>query len=346
MHSAHKAEVNKNRQYVAMVCDVVKLIAKLGLPFRGHYEGKDSMSKGNFLEICDFLSQYVDSFREMQQNYFNCTSPEFQNDIINICGTAVRNEITDAVRRVGFFTFMADEARSAKTEQLSLSVRYVDGLSVKQRFLCFVDCSGSHDAEGITTLIVDSLKNLQLQDLPIVGQAYDGAAVMSGHVSGVQQRMKVHNPTALYFHCLAHKLNLVLVNACRVNRTAVAFFNTIQQLYTFFANPGSHATFVNMQNTLGLKAREIGQLSDTRWACRWKSVHAIKSNYAAIVKTLEELSNLRRHHPQKQLALVCTFRRQSSCLRSSSLKTFCELSTWHTRPSQALISLWLRQALL
>ena len=289
--NVHKTEVERNRQYVATACDVVKLLAKLGLPFRGHDERKDSTLKGNFLEVCDFLSSYVDCFRELRKNYFNCTSPEFQNDIIDICGTSVRNEIVEAVRRVGFFTVVADEARSSKTEQLSLCVRYVDGLFVKERFVCFVDCSGSRDAEGITKVIADGLKSLQLQDVPIVGQAYDGAAVMSGNVSGVQQRMRVEHPAALYFHCLGHKLNLVLVNACRVNRAAVTFFNIVQQLYTFFANPGTHNMLVSMQNSLGLKAREIGQLSNTRWACRWKSVDAIKTNYTAIVNTLVELSD-------------------------------------------------------
>ena len=249
------------------------------------------MSKGNFLEMCDFMSGYVESFRDMQQSYFNCSSPDFQNDIINICGAAVRDVIVDAVRNVGFFTIMADEARSSKTEQLSLCLRYADGLNVKERFVTFVDCSTSRDAEGITKVITDCLQELHLQDVPIVGQSYDGAAVMSGHVSGVQSRIRADNPGAMYSHCLAHKLNLVLVDACRINRTAVGFFNTIEQLYKFFANPGAHDIFLSMQKTLGLKAREIGQLSDTRWACRWKSVEAVKINFAAILKSLQAVSD-------------------------------------------------------
>ena len=291
MTEGYNAEVMKNRQYVAIACDIVKLLSKLGLPFRGHDERKNSTSKGNYLEVCDFMSTYIESFREKQQSYFNCTSPEFQNDIINICSTAVRNEIVEGIRKVGFFTIMADEARSSKTEQLSLCVRYVVGLDVKERFITFVDCSSSRDAEGITNVLTESLKTLQIQNVPIVGQSYDGAAVMSGHVSGVQTRMRVDNPGAMYFHCLAHKLNLVLVEACRVNRIAVEFFNTIQQLYKYFSNPGSHDILLNMQKTLGLKTKEIGQLSDTRWACRWKSVEAVKTNYAAVVKALAKLSD-------------------------------------------------------
>lgn len=37
---------------------------------------------------------------------------------------------------------------------------------------------------------------------------------MSGSVSGVQQKIREHYPEAVYIHCLAHKLNLVVCNTC------------------------------------------------------------------------------------------------------------------------------------
>ena len=124
-----------------------------------------------------------------------------------------------------------------------------------------------------------------------VSQVSEVTEVRGGFRGAMGPCPQIDNPVAMYFHCLAHKLNLVLVQACKVNRMAVAFFNTIEQLYKFFANPSSHEIFLNMQNTLGLKVKEIGQLSDTRWACRWKSVEALKSNYAAVVKSLVQLSD-------------------------------------------------------
>jgi len=49
---AHKTEAERNRRYVPVAYDIVKLLAKLGLPFRGHDERRDSTTKGNFLEMC------------------------------------------------------------------------------------------------------------------------------------------------------------------------------------------------------------------------------------------------------------------------------------------------------
>jgi hypothetical protein len=51
-----------------------------------------------------------------------------------------------------------------------------------------------------------------------------------------------------------------------------------------------------MQKTLGINLREIVQQSDTRWACRWKSVNAVKIQYSAILHTLDKLADPSEPH--------------------------------------------------
>ena len=46
-----------------------------------------------------------------------------------------------------------------------------------------------------------------------IGQGYDGAASMSGHVSWVQVLLRELAPMAAYVHCASHRLNLML-NSC------------------------------------------------------------------------------------------------------------------------------------
>jgi hypothetical protein len=164
----------------------------------------------------------------MHQSYFNCTSHEVQNQLIEISASEVRKQIVNNIRESGFFTLMADEARASKTEQLSICVRYAENLDVKERFLSFVDCSSHADADGLSELLRTEVKTLGLQNAAMVAQSYDGAAVMAGHVSGVQQKMKLDHPCAVYIHCLAHKLNLVLVKSCSINRTAAGLKKKIQ----------------------------------------------------------------------------------------------------------------------
>ncbi|CAB4004229.1 Hypothetical predicted protein, partial [Paramuricea clavata] len=44
----------------------------------------------------------------------------------------------------------------------------------------------------------------------LIMQTYDGAAVMSGHLNGVQTLVRQDYAFAFFFHCAAHRLNLVL----------------------------------------------------------------------------------------------------------------------------------------
>ena len=48
---------------------------------------------------------------------------------------------------------------------------------------------------------------------------------MSGEYSGVQARVKAIEKKAVYIHCYAHCLNLVLVDTVKRNRTARNFLD-------------------------------------------------------------------------------------------------------------------------
>ncbi|KAL1267092.1 hypothetical protein QQF64_002767 [Cirrhinus molitorella] len=286
---SHQGTVQKNREYMCKSVDIIKLLAKLGLPFRGHREDADVETRGNYLSLCDLFSKYDPDFKSMQSKYFNCTSRDFQNEIIALCAELVRDEIAKKVHETGFLAVIADEAKSSKTEQLSVCIRYTVGLQIKERFICFVDCSNSRDAAGIVSGIKEGLQSCGLKDIPIIAQSYDGASVMSGHLSGVQQRIREEFPFAVYVHCMAHKLNLVLVESCTVNRDIKTSLNVIDKLYSMFAEPSNHFRFLMMQKTLALKPKEIVQPSETRWACKYRCVYAVKSQYSAIIRCLKEM---------------------------------------------------------
>ena len=92
------------------------------------------------------------------------------------------------------------------------------------------------DSQFLFHTLTCILAELGLDVRLIRSQSYDGAANMSGHKSGLQTRVKEVNPNALYIHCCAHNLNLVLADSCKNCVAAVTFFGTIQKLYTFFSS--------------------------------------------------------------------------------------------------------------
>ena len=112
---------------------------------------------------------------------------------------------------------------------------------------------------------------------------------MSGRCSGVQQRVMEIVPQAIYIHCFAHVLNLVLVDCSKNVSYAVEFFAVLQSLYVFVSSSKAHV-FVRSQKELhpDKPARELQQLSDTRWTCRTSAVDICRT-YDAVLAKLEEI---------------------------------------------------------
>lgn len=87
---------------------------------------------------------------------------------------------------------------------MSICVRYTVGLEINERFLVFLEVSKGHNADFLATEISEFIHKSKLSHLNIIGQSHDGAAVMSGHLGGVQSKIKEKYPSAIFTHCLAH----------------------------------------------------------------------------------------------------------------------------------------------
>ena len=105
-----------------------------------------------------------------------------------------------------------DETQDISTlEQVCICTRYVDesDLYVREDFAGFHDIIGTTAVE-LYGILIKTINKLGLDMQNCRGQAYDGAANVSGHVSSSQTLVRSHYPKALYSHCVGHNLNLVL----------------------------------------------------------------------------------------------------------------------------------------
>ena len=82
-----------------------------------------------------------------------------------------------------------------------------------ERFLTFYDVSSKRLAPAISSAVKQRLRRYgdTLKD-QLIMQTYAGASMMSGHISRVQCLRCADYPSAYFFHCTAHRLNLVLVS--------------------------------------------------------------------------------------------------------------------------------------
>lgn len=286
--NAHRDLTNKNRAYIKTLAEVCLLLARQGLAFRGHDESETSLNRGNFKEICKLLAKCNVDFAAYFNRQINHTSWQTQNDLIEILAKECQLSILSDIKKSKIFSIMVDEARAGRKEQMSLCIRYSSGLEVKERFLKFIDCSGKTTAAELYSLINQELVDLKLSELHLVGQSYDGAAVMSGQIGGLQAKIRETYPYAIYTHCMAHRVNLALLDTCKNVQSIANFFNTLQALYDHFSKPQHHVRYKNIMNELGIKITEISQLSDTRWVSRFSSCATVKRVYPTIIQLLEQ----------------------------------------------------------
>ncbi|XP_068246858.1 zinc finger protein 862-like [Palaemon carinicauda] len=157
---------------------------------------------------------------------------------------------------------------------------------VKESFLQF-EAADKLDAESLPNTIFSCLDKFGLNyKSHLVGQGYDGASVMSGRNLGVAKRIKEICPTTEYIHCYAHRLNLVLVDSTKSVSEAADFFSLLEHLYIFISG-----SYVQLEMYADKPPMELQRLSDTRWSCRYFSVHVVSRCLTSILKVLDDITH-------------------------------------------------------
>ena len=272
----------ENRHYIGAVVDVVALCCKQAIALRGHRESDEEPShvnKGNFLAILNLVAGHDPIVaRRLQEGPQNAkyTHHSIQDNIIHAAAELIREQIA-AETNGNYYAIIADESRdTGHKEQMSLVLRYVvqeDGIHgknvIKESFLGFAAC-GSLPAAGLCETLLTSLRDCRIDLLGCVAQCFDGAAVMSGRCTGVQARIRELCPKAIYVHCFAYRLNLVIVDVVHDTARADDLFTLLQSLHNFLSSPIVHELYVKAQRSRfpDSQPREIPSLSDTHWVCR------------------------------------------------------------------------------
>ena len=288
---------DQNRYYIKTLAEAIIFCAKQEIALRGHEENEESDNKGNFLELIDVISRHDEKFAARLRSLLdNATylSPQIQNDIALCIASCISDATSKVIEESGMFALLVDDTKDiSKTEQTSIVLRYFDksNNSIIERFLGFFQPNGL-DAESLVICITDALKKHNVNINNCIAQAYDGASVMSGDIGGVQRKIQELVPHAIYVHCYAHRVNLVLVNVCKNESIARDFFYIVQSLYVYMSSAVPHAQFLATQAGIDYNnvVIELKRIIDTRWTCQYAAIASIRRTFAAILKTLEELS--------------------------------------------------------
>lgn len=114
---------------------------------------------------------------------------------------------------------------------------------------------------------------------------------MRGRYSGLAARVQEVENRAIYIHCHAYLLNLALQSACCAVKDVRNVLGTVNSLYDFLEGSAKrHAKFTEVQHTSACSGNHpqvtLKRLCETRWAARYRAVHAVFTNYLAVLETL------------------------------------------------------------
>ena len=310
--SHHDKTVTKNRQTLGIIIETIILCGNQNMALRGHeedksnfisllkYRGKDNQLLQEHLEPKSTNSSDSKSneIKESKGNKTTYLSPDIQNEIIEICGDLISDDIVKACNTAPCYGFIADEATDVATiEQMALCLRFYDENEkrIREEFIGFAECKAT-TGEALTDSFLENLRQKGVDVNKMRGQGYDGAANMAGKYRGVQARIRNVVPGAIYTHCKAHNLNLSIIHASK-EPLVRNVMNTLQEIAFLFDYSGKKLKMFKEQLANDAAARtnmegrqKLKTLCETRWASRSEALYTFKAAFSTAHAALRELA--------------------------------------------------------
>lgn len=229
--------------------NITLALSKNSLAFRGHRESLIETYNGNFLTQVKLVAKYDDILKQiinMPKGSIKYLSSQIQNEIIHCLATKLKTTLISKIKMAPFYSIIIDTTQDiSKNDQLSEVYRYIKinkneksepiSIEIEEVFLGFSEVT-DHTAAGLSSKILQLLKNNNMDLSHCRGQGYDGASVMSGKHGGVQTLIRQKQPNALYVHCATHNLNLAINDIVKCSTEVELFFSNLEDIYSFFGN--------------------------------------------------------------------------------------------------------------
>ncbi|CAM4849388.1 unnamed protein product, partial [Rotaria magnacalcarata] len=219
----------------------------------------------------------------------NYLSRDIINEICEIISLTIVRELVKEIKSRRFYSIICDETTDS-----------TDVIGLYQL--------NSQYAEHITQVILDILIRCDLDIKFCRGQGYDGAATMSGHLSGVSARIKSLNPKAYFVHCNAHSLDLALQDLTCESPSVASALNITKDIVNFMKKSPKRLHLLDSLTELN-KYSKLKPLCPTRWTVRSASMNSLIINYDLVETSLSHLI----FSPIEEIS--CSLQRIQNCLQ-------------------------------
>jgi len=291
LSAEHQREKTINRKMFLIILQCLRYLARQGLALRGHNDDDNS----NFTQLLHLKAldnpELVTWINKKTNKY---TSPDVQNECLQLMALHVLRQINCNIGKHGFFTIMADECTDVSNkEQFTICIRWTDDdINDYEDFIGLYNV-GTIDANCLFATIRDVLIRMNLSLSSCRGQCYDGASNMAGSKNGVATQIQAEEHRAVYTHCYGHALNLAVGAALKQSKVCcdsldVAF--EICRLVRFSPKRQSAFERIQLDDSFDNELSNTGIRSfcATRWTVRGAAVVSILDNYGTLMKLWNE----------------------------------------------------------
>lgn len=157
----------------------------------------------------------------------------------------------------------------------------------------------SGSAEGVYSAVVQALASVGLpmyklgldaKDCPsLVCANFDGASVNFGCKSGVATRLKAVFPDIVAIHCIAHKLELAVLDASKTVKYMSQFETTLKSIYSLYHySPKRRRELSEIAALLNTSLAHFSSVKQVRWlSSKARAIDAVKQNLGSVASHLE-----------------------------------------------------------
>lgn len=295
LDSARREHINKynetvreNRKMIKHLINMIIFLSTQELAFRGNDETADSDNQGNFKELAKFAATLDENFNKFidssVSSIFTGLSKTIQNDLIDSVTKVLMQKIYAEIHNATCFSWEIDETTDISCfSQMSVIYRFVHNGKVQERFLGFFNISDGRTATDIFNVLMQSFSKFNIEK-KLIGQTYDGAAVMAGELNGLQRKVKSIAPQALFTHCYAHKLNLVLQDSCKKIKECRIFFSNLSGFSAFFTKSSKRTNLLDE-----ICKKRLPSNSETRWNFKSRSVNILHDNRTNLMEVFDHI---------------------------------------------------------
>lgn len=211
---------------------------------------------------------------------------------------SIKQDIVGDMLKASYLCVLADGSTDSSTvEQEVILVRYIqDGKPATK--MVAVEALQSGTAEGVKNGILCGLEKIGIDEeklscasFPsVVGVNFDGAAVMMGCKGGAAKLLEGSFGTHIIpIHCVAHKLELSVLDAVKKDSYLSKFEDTTKSVYRFYHKANNRRRELKaIAEALETDLLRYGEVKAIRWvSSKSRAIHAIRVNLQATVAHLE-----------------------------------------------------------